>query len=375
MDLLGEKNQDMTLEQVLKFVEAKYAGKRSASRLLLPQATDTVTRSSYRKQKKAQPKDVPPRDQDTCIYCVTKGHGRNAPTKVRRKECPAFGTKCNHCNKDHHFEVCRNKNGARPAAKDAEHEDMISDTCEDTTPDVLCGDTASDVLCEITSTDCTEHTTLTHHVFNKVTKEWLRKRSKPQPFIRLRMDIQQEDYRHFGFSLRTPQTHTFTSAMVDTGCQSCLVGLKVVKKLGLSTRDLIPADIKMHAANNNNIRILGATILRLSGKNKNGEEESTRQIVYVTDNTDKLFLSREACVDLGLITGTFPTIGETEATQFANSVNAVDTPQSPPVCQCPKCTKPSSIPNSLPFPATEANRGKAPTIPPSPLCLQHIQHM
>ena len=61
MDLLGDKNQDMTLEQVLKFVEAKEAGKRSASRLLLPQATDAVAGSSYRKQKK-----VPPKDQETC---------------------------------------------------------------------------------------------------------------------------------------------------------------------------------------------------------------------------------------------------------------------------------------------------------------------
>ena len=51
MDLLGDKNQDMTLEQVLRFVEAKEAGKRSASRLLLPQATDAVTGSSYRRQK------------------------------------------------------------------------------------------------------------------------------------------------------------------------------------------------------------------------------------------------------------------------------------------------------------------------------------
>ncbi len=44
----------MTLEQILKFVEAKEAGKRSASRLLLPQATDVVAGSSYRKQKKCQ---------------------------------------------------------------------------------------------------------------------------------------------------------------------------------------------------------------------------------------------------------------------------------------------------------------------------------
>ncbi len=51
MDLLRDENKDMTWEQVLKFVEAKEAGKRSASRLLLPQVTDAVAGSSYKKQK------------------------------------------------------------------------------------------------------------------------------------------------------------------------------------------------------------------------------------------------------------------------------------------------------------------------------------
>lgn len=80
--------------------------------------------------------------------------------------------------------------------------------------------------------------------------------------------------------------------MADAGCQSCLTGLKIMKKLGLSTRDLIPVDIKMHATDNHNIRILGATIPRLSGKNNKGEEQSTRQIVYVTDKTDSCCLCR-----------------------------------------------------------------------------------
>ena len=57
MDLLGNRNQDITLEQVLGFVEAKETGKRSASCLLLPHATDTVAGSTYRKQKKVPPKD------------------------------------------------------------------------------------------------------------------------------------------------------------------------------------------------------------------------------------------------------------------------------------------------------------------------------
>ena len=88
MELLGDKNQDMTLEQVLRFVEAKEAGKRSASRLLLPQATDAVTGSSYRRQKKTSVRGPPPNDQDTCTYCGTRGHGRYPPTRIRRIECP-----------------------------------------------------------------------------------------------------------------------------------------------------------------------------------------------------------------------------------------------------------------------------------------------
>ena len=61
--------------------------------------------------------------------------------------------------------------------------------------------------------------------------------------------------------------------MADTGCQNWLAGLEVFKKLGVSVRDLIPVNVKMQAANNNNIRILGAAILRLSGKSNEGEEQ------------------------------------------------------------------------------------------------------
>lgn len=52
--------------------------------------------------------------------------------------------------------------------------------------------------------------------------------------------------------------------MADTGCQSCLAGVQVIHKLGLTKSDLIPLTMKMHAANNGGITILGATILRIS---------------------------------------------------------------------------------------------------------------
>ena len=85
MDLLGDKNQAMMLEQVLRFVEAKEVGKRSASRLLLPQATDAVTGSSYRKQKRMPAKTTPLKDQNTCTYCGIKGRGRSPPNENQKK--------------------------------------------------------------------------------------------------------------------------------------------------------------------------------------------------------------------------------------------------------------------------------------------------
>ena len=60
MDLLSDKNQDMSLEQALTLIEIKEAGKRSAARLLVPQSTDAMTNSSYRKQKRPRQQASPP---------------------------------------------------------------------------------------------------------------------------------------------------------------------------------------------------------------------------------------------------------------------------------------------------------------------------
>ena len=65
--------------------------KDPSSNLTLNLQQKTV--SSYRKPKRPSAKCPPPKYQNTCTYCVTSWHGRNFPTRVRRTECPAFGTK------------------------------------------------------------------------------------------------------------------------------------------------------------------------------------------------------------------------------------------------------------------------------------------
>ena len=128
----------------------------------------------------------------------------------------------------------------------------------------------SNTLCGVTSERSDKYATLDHHIYNQSTGKWSKRQSKSQPFITLSMCVRREDYERFGFKLSIPQSQILTYAMADTGCQSCLAGLKVIQRLGLTAKDLIPVRLKMHAAYNHAINILGATILQLSGKDNTG---------------------------------------------------------------------------------------------------------
>ena len=98
--------------------------------------------------------------------------------------------------------------------------------------------------------------------------------------------------------------------MADSGCQSCLASVKVIQCLGLCKDDRILVTMRMHATNNNGIKILGAVLLRFSGRSPFGQTMETQQIVYVTSDSDKLFLRQETCTALGMISENFPTVGE-----------------------------------------------------------------
>lgn len=332
LDVLGDQNQDMTLEEVLKFVETKESGKRSASRLLNSQGAGSVS-STYRRGKQ---QDVRNRmtDLGLCGYCGEKGHGRSAPFRIRKTECPAYNHTCQYCKLQHHLEkACHNKerSKAKPQRTD-------SGECEGAVFNALCAAT------EIGHERGRRSIILD---YNNICDRWTQQASQPQPFIKLDICAVEEDYKDLGFEMKIRTRPLSLSAMADTGCQSCLIGIGAINRLGLARENLIPVSMKMHAANNKDIRILGAAILRFSGRDKDQNRLETRQVVYVTDSSDKMFLSREACVALGMLSKTFPTIGETH---HAHTIGISTT------CDCPKRQLPPPPPTKQPFPATESGK-------------------
>ena len=117
LDLLGDKNQYMTLGEVFQFIEAKEAGKTSAGRLPENQGADAA-RNQYRRSKQEELKNRKfDKKNELCSYCGKRGHGKNAPPKIRKNDSPAYGKTCYHCGRANHFEaVCRSKDKPRNPA-------------------------------------------------------------------------------------------------------------------------------------------------------------------------------------------------------------------------------------------------------------------
>jgi predicted RNA-binding Zn-ribbon protein involved in translation (DUF1610 family) len=86
LDILGEANQDMPLEEIFRYIEAKEAGKRSASKL---SSGLNSSRSQYRKTKHESIKNKGNTVKNPiCNYCGKSGHGQSSPLDTKKGNAP-----------------------------------------------------------------------------------------------------------------------------------------------------------------------------------------------------------------------------------------------------------------------------------------------
>ena len=352
LDIMGDRNQNMKLEEIFHFVEAKESGKRSASRLLHAQTQGAeAASSSYWRHKKESliSKHDNAADSienpDLCTYCGKKGHGARSHVKLRQKECTAYGHTCKRCGKNNHFEhVClASKRNTSRSASD-EHEGAVFDS--------LC--TASDEV------SFPKVISLDHHLYSRLSDTWTRTHSIPQPFADLTVSTSPDDYSDLGFNVNIKPKSAIVSCMADIGCQSCLSGMKTISRLGIGTNKLIPVTLKMHAANNKGIRILGAVIsesqARITmGTNWRHDRSRTSPIALTSSSSAERPAS-------SWISTTFPSVGEMERSpETVSAIKDNNTESDSSLtsdCDCLRRETPPPLPTTRPLPATTANREK-----------------
>ena len=180
---------------------------------------------------------------------------------------------------------------------------------------------------------------LDHHIFDSK-QGWRQAKSMSHPTLRLQLTTDASDYQRLG--MPHPQTMpSFVTVVTDTGAQSCLWSLKDFYRCGFQDSDLLPVTRTMLAANREEIDIRGAIFVRLSGHDASGKEHCAPVMAYVSPDTNRFYLSREALIKLGVIHKNFPQVGAAMETSPVED--------SEEKCQCQPRSLPPGRPDKLPF--------------------------
>lgn len=205
--------------------------------------------------------------------------------------------------------------------------------------------------CPVRSGCSASPVTLDHHIFDSK-NGWRKSESMAHPTLRLLISTDSEDYNRMG--IITPDiTPSYETAVTDTGAMSCLWGLLNFYRAGFKDSDLIPVKRTMVAANKEPINISGAILLRVSGKDNLGDTYTAAVMAYVSPDTTKFYLSREALIQLYVIPKNFPRIG---AASSENS--AIASRNGRAKCGCLPRTLPPPMLEKLPFACSPENNAK-----------------
>ena len=335
-DILGQQDQNMELEKIIALIEAKEAGKRSQTSIMTEGAH--VVSQYHKTKSNPTEKRQPQENKTTCERC-----SKLFIRPLGRRGKPRLFRMCKQCFTNQKLENYR----------------KTEEPTQDENGVII------DNICTLMTQQGSRRKPikLSHHVYNDL-EGWKKRRSLPQPTITISATVCKDDYIHFGACLKSKPAGGYMQAIADTGCQSCLLGINVAFKLGFKESDFLPVEYRMNAVNKNSINIIGAIILRLRGSDKEGYPLESAQICYITPDTDKMFISREACIDLGLITSSFPMFGDVSQAKdpqpsYPDSASsAKDSRDQNNTCECPDRSLPPPIPTKLPFSPTEDNVDK-----------------
>ena len=187
---------------------------------------------------------------------------------------------------------------------------------------------------------------LDHHIFTG--NGWKQASSMTHPTLKLQLTVTKDDYDKFG--VKCPNiTSSPIIVVTDTGAQSCLWSQRDFYRCGFTDQDLFPVKRTLSTASKEEINVIGAIFIRLTGKDSKGNTYTAPVMAYVSPDAGNFYLSRHACIQLGIIPEGFPKVGSAD-------ISSIEHLMSP--CGCPTRALPPSRPTKLPFEAIPENNVK-----------------
>ena len=342
------EEKDLTLKKISEFVYAQESAIRS--RKLLGGGESSLNRISQHRKNQRNRSSTLPSNTEKCQFCGRPGHGAKPSLETRKEKCPAFSKNCNKCGTPGHFaHKCKQKK--KHETNSLEDRGSVSDTAE----------VDSFGFFSMTAPPTRpRHKVrnlrgLNHHAVDAFGK-WKERAAEHQPETTVEVAVCMKGYEEVGVTPpRRPHTTT-SKCLPDTGAQMCVAGLDLVHQLGVKKGELFPVAAGIRAANGGSLGLIGGLLVTISGMGADGDVRYSNQMVYISENLKKLFLSKECCGDLGIIGKRFPEIGSADNEESSNFHKCeFINPKDPSKCECPTRVPTPDPPKSLPMPATEEN--------------------
>ena len=334
---------DKSLNETIAIIEMEEMASRSMTASTLPPQAGST---NFKKQ--IMPNDNRLQMKGKCETCGTdflKHRVKRASGKEDTLVTDRFCKPCWLKRRDHrrskHQPAEDQKNEASSSAKADDFPYLSAVQLGEESP-------SAEMLAAESSAKTHQSVPMPHHIFDG-TRGWMQTPAEPHPVITLTVTTDESDYNH----LRLPcpkMRPTKCSVVADSGCQSALIGLKMIHKFGLKKSSLVPVKGRMSAINGEGIEILGAVFLRLEGTDYiTGQVVQTAVMAHVSESTDRFYISRQVMRELGIISRDFPQIQVPDGHASA----AVESTTAP--CGCPRHSLPPKRPEFLPFTPSEEN--------------------
>ena len=234
-------------------------------------AQQKIKRNSCTGSQPNHPNNQAEPNKLACIGCGSHQHGVLGMNS-RQLKCPAWGQTCNYCRKANHFsDVCRAKKLWRATTKNSETNEASMDT----------------LIAHITFNQATG--TYTHEGTGQVIEiEALVAPFSPTPDPRQNKG--------------TPKNQSIKAMIFpDSGATICLGGPKHLKKMGLSLNNLIPSRKIVRAAGGFTLTCQGWLPVEFTIQGR-----KTKQALYICNRIQRLYFSKAACIDVGILPANFP---------------------------------------------------------------------
>ena len=230
-------------------------------------------------RRNLQPGTLKPAQQTSQSPC-SGGGSQHAQAGSREAVCPAWGKTCHKCGVKNHFSrVCQYRAGAAyhvsgedvPLTSDEDSAAMLSliahftfNQDNGTYKQGPCGVDVVEICAQITPFS-----------------------SNPEP----------RD------SVNVPDCNVTTTMRIfpDSGASICLGGMKHLQQLGLKPQHLIPCNKIVHAVGSFEFKCDGwlPVVFVVNGR-------STKQALYVCERVERIYFSKAACMDVGILSKDFP---------------------------------------------------------------------